>query len=978
MTASEDPGENSGHNVAEDRAEDEAGRTEPPGDEFLVLDERQLIRIEAVHRGFLYQHLYAAACLLLAGKAGAEHIIVERDEDIEVQLPDARIYAQVKTRQDVLNPSDISGALKRFEDIRAEHQNGLRAGDARFVIATNAPPSPALLKKIAADDWPNDVELHWPRGPGPSDNCLPRPADNVASMAAYCSELAAKLPFGLLRPETLTWKLASMVMLASAGTPPREDHSFSREELPDLFEQLVVQMQQLPTPPPVYRAQVDEPALLSDQPVRIIAGLSGSGKTAWMAEAAVHAPLPVTYLDVGDTPGPALASAVAREVAAKMFGRSNDKLGEILLPGASGLDMVSALSIKLGEDGLHAAVVIDNSHRMPAADIEALVARGPNLRFVLLSQPGRHIAELEAGLDVHAETLNGWDEDTIAAAVRDAGCRADFGDCERLSRITGGLPFYVLNAATIAAREYGGDIRAFCADIEQQTNVVETAQQIILRRAFEGLPAVDRETIAVLSLADVALSREEASALLQAACDIDSKAATARLRALPATGALELFGNSGLKIHDAVRVLGKADVSAKGQDFEQKALGSLQRVIIGSIRTNWSLAKLGLLIRLFGLLGQARILVQFATDELFHELGVWPEIEPYLMTIAADPNGDAETRLWALDGLVFNDLREGDYEAGRERVDEMESLLRANELGDEEWMAWGMKRMLLLSELGDIDGVRAMLDQVADRLPDQPEHLRVFRYNRALALFKLGDNDTAVSEALALIDEYYRELGIRPDDVVGRNAPELRELLRKDEDLTDRLKHLADSQDLFAQALGRKSQRSTLARIHAMKFYELSQSYQSFVRVGLDLVEELVWVNDFISAREAFERNIFPILQGAGLAGRVLEARALYAVVLAYCGDHDAAANEVERLLPFEDAMDPKHRTAFQEQKAIIRQVRLRGGPPQRQVVIPAPLQALFDQRRGAPREVEPRKKVGRNERCPCGSGKKFKICHGR
>src|SRR3546814_20551827 len=66
---------------------------------------------------------------------------------------------------------------------------------------------------------------------------LPRPTDNVAGMAAYCSDLAAQLPFGLLRPETLTWKLAAMVMLASAGTPPREDHSFSREELPDLFEQ---------------------------------------------------------------------------------------------------------------------------------------------------------------------------------------------------------------------------------------------------------------------------------------------------------------------------------------------------------------------------------------------------------------------------------------------------------------------------------------------------------------------------------------------------------------------------------------------------------------------------------------------------------------------------------------------------------------------------------------------------------------------
>lgn len=93
MTASEDPEDNSGRNAANDRAEDETVHTQSPGDEFLVLDERQLIRIEAVHRGFLYQHLYAAACLLLAGTAGAEHIIVERDEDIEVQLPDARVYA---------------------------------------------------------------------------------------------------------------------------------------------------------------------------------------------------------------------------------------------------------------------------------------------------------------------------------------------------------------------------------------------------------------------------------------------------------------------------------------------------------------------------------------------------------------------------------------------------------------------------------------------------------------------------------------------------------------------------------------------------------------------------------------------------------------------------------------------------------------------------------------------------------------------
>ncbi|HEX9947835.1 MAG TPA: hypothetical protein VGA98_09875, partial [Allosphingosinicella sp.] len=614
---------------------------EPSGDEssgadVWVVDERQLIRIEAVHRGFLYQHLYGTICLLLAGANGVERVVVERDEDVEIVLPHRRTYVQIKTRIGSLSFGDVESALQRFEEIRSEHGKGARRGDPNFVIASNAAPSGPLLAKISADDWPKDVQLHWPDGPAPTDPFLPVPPRSVGEAIRACSALASELPFALLKPETLTWKLASLVMFASAGTPPRQDHSFSREELPALFEQLVVQMQELPAPPTIYRAQVDEPPLLGDQRVRILSGLSGAGKTAWVAEAALHAPLPVTYIDVVDTPGSALASAVTREVAGRIFGRSSGKLGEILLPGASGLEILGALSVKLGEEGVYAHVVIDNAHRVPASEIEVIVARAPHLRFLLLGQPGAEIAALEARLAVRAEALHGWDEDTIAAAVHDAGCQADFGDCERLSRLTGGLPFYVLNAASVAAREYGGSIRAFCVDVEAQTHVVETAQEIILRRAFEGLPAHAREMIAILSLADVALSRDEALKLLQGACDLDARASAARLRALPATGALELFGNSALKIHDAVRMLGLADLAARGDVVESKAKAALREVIIVSIREDWSIAKLGLLIRLFGQLGDAKVLVEFATDELFHEMGVWPEIEPFLVAIAGN------------------------------------------------------------------------------------------------------------------------------------------------------------------------------------------------------------------------------------------------------------------------------------------------------------------------------------------------------
>lgn len=964
--------------MAEDEvAAEEAGQTEDSRG-VEVIDARQLVRIEAVHRGFLYQHLYAAACLLIVGAAGVERIIVEGDEDVELVLPGKRIYIQIKTRVGNLAPADIAGALERFDLIRQEHAGGKRSGAAAFVIIANAPPSRPLADQIGATAWPGDVDIHWPGGPAPAHDCLPVPARSVPEAVTACSALAAALPFGLLRPETLTWKLASIVMFASAGAPPRQDHSFSRSELPGLFEQLAVQMQDFPAPPPVYRAQIDEPALLGEERVRIVSGLSGAGKTAWVAEAALHAPLTMTYLDVVDMPGPALASAVAREVAGRMFGKTSGKLGEILLPGASGLDMLGALSVKLGEEGLHAHVVIDNAHRVPASDLQAILARGPNLRLLLLCQPGGDLGLLESRFDIRAETLSGWDEDTIAAAVEDAGCHADFADCERLSRLTGGLPFYVLNAATVAAREYDGGIRAFCADVEAQTHIVETAQEIILKRAFEGLPTAERETVGLLSLADFALSRDEATLFLRRACALDGRAVAARLRALPSTGTLELFGNAGLKIHDAVRMLGKADVAARGANVEQAARAALREVVILSIREDWSIAKLSLLIRLFGQLGDFRILVEFATDELFHEMGVWPEIEPYLHEIAADADGDPETRLWALDGLVFNELREGKAEAASAHIDGMRALLDAHTLGEDEWLAWGMKRMLLMSMVGDVEGVHEMLGLVKQRLPPKAEHGRVFRYNRALAFFKLEQNEVAASEASKLVEEYYEELGLTPEVVLGRNPPELRALLPKGRDNTDTVKHLADTLDLLAQSAGRMSHRSAMARIHAMKFYELAHAFDSFVRVGQDLVDEFVWVNDFTGARQIMETNIFPTLQSIGLVSYVLPVRALYAVVLAYCGDHEAAANEVARLLPYEAAMAPGDRAAFQDQKQIISNVRRFGGPPQRRVSIPAPLQALFDQHRGASGTAEPRMKIGRNERCPCGSGRKYKHCHGR
>src|SRR5258708_28420405 len=124
-----------------------------------VLDPTQLKRIEAVHRGFLYQHLYAAGCLMLAAGAGATAIIVEADEDIEIVLPGRRLYVQVKTRSEPLTAGDIEGAIERFAQLRQAHAAGKPPGAAGFAVLAHLEPGPRLAERLKGADWSTDTNL---------------------------------------------------------------------------------------------------------------------------------------------------------------------------------------------------------------------------------------------------------------------------------------------------------------------------------------------------------------------------------------------------------------------------------------------------------------------------------------------------------------------------------------------------------------------------------------------------------------------------------------------------------------------------------------------------------------------------------------------------------------------------------------------------------------------------------------------------
>ncbi|WP_456671737.1 SEC-C metal-binding domain-containing protein [Bradyrhizobium sp. USDA 3256] len=58
--------------------------------------------------------------------------------------------------------------------------------------------------------------------------------------------------------------------------------------------------------------------------------------------------------------------------------------------------------------------------------------------------------------------------------------------------------------------------------------------------------------------------------------------------------------------------------------------------------------------------------------------------------------------------------------------------------------------------------------------------------------------------------------------------------------------------------------------------------------------------------------------------------------------------------------------------------LRRSGPPPQRKVVIPPAVKELLAARNEQAAPPQRRTKIGRNERCPCESGRKYKHCHGR
>ena len=161
-----------------------------------------------------------------------------------------------------------------------------------------------------------------------------------------------------------------------------------------------------------------------------------------------------------------------------------------------------------------------------------------------------------------------------------------------------------------------------------------------------------------------------------------------------------------------------------------------------------------------------------------------------------------------------------------------------------------------------------------------------------------------------------------------------------------------------------------------MKFYELAQAPDSMLRVGMDVVDESVRRNDFTGAREFIESNLLPLLGQLKLASYLIPVRSQHAVVLAYCSEFDAADAEMARLAPYEPGLPDEGRMELAMQRRLVGRLRREGPPPQ--WVMPPGTPTTFEGLLRMAKQSAPTRKVGRNAACPCGSGLKYKKCHGR
>lgn len=735
---------------------------------------------------------------------------------------------------------------------------------------------------------------------------LPPAASTLDGLFDWCVARARTLPFRVIAAESLVWKLAGLVQAASAGRS--SNHTFENAELLALFEQLAISLQRFPEAPSAYRPHAQEPAYDSDRSVRVVVAPSGAGKSAWATQVGIHCGARAIYHDASLGNEGALAAGVLREIVAGTLKDDHVILGEITHGGLTPLESLRRISLRFAEKGTPVTAIVDDAHRASVEELAGLGrATSPGrLQLVIVTQPWPGLAECEARLGVTAEHLTGWALEVIAAECASLGCSIDPVVAARMSRITAGMPMFVREVASLA-RTRGVAVIDICAELEALTHTEGTRQEAILARVFDVLPPDVRSVAALLSLADVPLSREEILAFVEAGLSISPQAVAKHLRELSSWGLTRARQDGSVILHDAFRLLASAAAAALDQGILQLAGTALLASLVESLRSAADPARLLLFLRLLRRVGRVTDFVDQVALKLeeLREFGLLSPLASELEGVASALKSTGYERFWAWDALAF--IWEGDEQlrAVKGMADVLE--VSPDAFGAQEHIAFAAKMGLIRGRRFDETGVLEAFDTAMSGAKSEAQRMAL-RYIKAVSLYSAGAYEKSLSIASELAGEHEVRIGISEEGGVVR-------IPRGD---GEALVHLANCYDLAASSRSKLNKSPMRLRARAYALYNSVGAHASAVKTGLELATELMDLeSDMPKALNVLD-TILSITREQGILSQEVPISALRAVALAHLGRIDEARAEMERLRPYADALTGMVRDDFHRQFSVV------------------------------------------------------------
>lgn len=937
------------------------------------IDPVQLSRIEGVHRGMLYQHLYAVACLLTMDRWAGLRLVVEHDEDIQGEHAGGQFYCQVKTREaDALSPSDIDGVLDRFELLREEHASGSRPGTPKFFVVANKPAGPSLA--TALSNVPADVSYAWP-GSGQGLYGLPEPWTDIASALDDCVGLAELLPLRGLSAPTLVWKVAAFVAFVASGRGGGGSHTIERHELAPLFEQFVEQLHGVPPAPNPLRT-CGTPFPKDFTGVRLYEALPGGGKTTWAAELLRHAARPAVYFDASLAPAQGAESALAREIIGSLSVSDDRGRRAMAAVGTSGGEVLAAIDSQFAEDdSVRPLLLIDNVQDTDIRALGAAVRRTRAFDWVLLGHPGERLAQLSAQLGVTPEVLRGWDEHTVALEAEAEGLAYTPESVTQLRQLTEGNPLFVRSCVRLSRSEFNGDLDTFLGAVATGNHLTRTDQERLLAKVVGQMSEGAHRVVSLLGLSRLAIPLAALESALADGLAVKGSSVRAAVRELREWSVIEVLPGPNLRVRDVFNPLIAELRSSAMSENELVTVASaladeVFALVEGDGRTNskYLMAHLHLLPHAGRLTRLAEIATQ--EDEFFVEIGLMPEIRELLRGVLDNPVGVSEADLFHVhDTLAFwaSSRREVD-DLGR-HVEALERLAADENAPQHTQARLSLRKMELAGLKGDWGAVETAYTNAQSFLTNELWRL-ITSHNYANLAWRCGRPQVAhrISEAVARA--YFRRLRIDPTELVLVSLPQLISHLGPRADASDELKRLADALDLGETArMSYIAGPPSLAWVHAHKLYALSGAHASAVRVGIEMVEAYVGFGDGQGAKELLEKALIPTAESWGLVDYIVQLRAQYSVVLAYCGEVEKARAVNGELLTLTAGRDDARRREVESRHAVVERIA------KGELSLPpiAPIDSKV--RDSMVRAASPSRQPSRGRPCPCGSGEKYKRC---